>query len=148
MKNQTITVEQISIREQIKQLDEEKKKLTAQLPKVEPTPDKLERKEIVSLAMDELCTLSKTSKAVIRILRNDPQRVKKTLTTKQVDKFVESRVSILLKSPSLVIKTMTEKQRTKFVTDGHRISPAQYLAAIRSACCLSDKVFKARQTAK
>lgn len=138
---------QVSIQEEIKAKKEELAKLREQLPKVETPQYRIEKREFNSLMLDELLTLSKTSKAVLKTLRGGLD-IRTMLSEKQLERFNDGQYQILLKSPSTVVKMFTDSQKQKFVEQGNKVTPTTYLNAIIKGSTMRPETFKKRQKGK
>lgn len=138
------TVIEISAKERYEAAKKEYNEAKKALPKKEPLPYIVERRQFSSDVMDVLCELPKTKRAVHDYLKIGINPLS-LCNDKQRDKFNHDQWGQLLKSPTLVIKFMTKMQREKYVSDKVRISPNAYLALMIKGATAKPETFRKTQ---
>jgi hypothetical protein len=137
------TLSAIEIAELKKRIEADKALLKAVTPQKETPLYILERRGFVKGINDSILNFGAVQRAANKALNNvGAEGVKKMLSDKQVNLFVDSRLSMAIKSKKLLLKVANKGK------DIQSLSPNAYFSLISKFCTLNEKEFLRRKEAK
>lgn len=133
----------IEIQDLKKRIETDKALLRAVTPEKETPSYILERRGFTNGIKESLFNFGAVQRAANKALNNvGVEGVKKMLSEKQVNLFVDSRLAMAIKSKKLLLKVVN---KGKDITS---LTPNSYFSLISKFCTLNEKEFLRRKEAK